>query len=129
MSQSSLKKAFQEPYVRNWFFLSLFCALFSIIYECFSHGVYANAMIFLFVTPFLLGTLPCLILACFQKDMPGRLYQDGVLALSLAQLLTGILEIYGTSSDLTLYFMIFALFLLGSGVFAYIFRHLPMRRS
>jgi hypothetical protein len=36
--------------------------------------------------------------------MPNRFYQDGVLTITLASLITGILEIYGTSSDYTAWF-------------------------
>ena len=61
-------------------------------------------MIFMFLYPFLLGALPCFYLEQKQMAMPNRFYQDGVLALTLASLLSGILEIYGTSTVYTTWF-------------------------
>lgn len=87
-----------------WAAITAFCIIFAFIYEIFSHGVYSNAMIFMFAYPLLLGAVPCLILAKMGLEMPNRFYQDGVLTMTLASLLSGILEIYGTSSDYTGWF-------------------------
>jgi predicted PurR-regulated permease PerM len=61
-------------------------------------------MICLFIWPLLLGALPCFFLEKKNMAMPGRLYQDGIVILTLASLIAGILEIYGTSSPYTMPF-------------------------
>lgn len=41
---------------------AIFCAVFGGIYELFSHGVYAYFMIYAFLFPLVLGTLPFLVM-------------------------------------------------------------------
>ncbi len=71
--------------------------LFAFIYEMLSFGVYSMSMIFMFLYPLLLGAVPCLI---FHRQV-GRFWNDGILLLTGASLLAGVLEIYGTSSTMT----------------------------
>ena len=83
--------------------ISMFCILFSTVYEHFSHGVYSNYMIFLFLFPLLGGAIPYSALALFKKTpYPGRmeksLYNSGIATLSVGSCLSGVLEIYGTTS-------------------------------
>ena len=78
----------------TWLLLSLFCAVFALIYECFSFGVLSANMIFLYWWPFFLGAIPCILL----QRSTSRLWNDGVLLLTAASLLAGIFEIYGTMS-------------------------------
>ena len=84
----------------TWLMITLFCAVFALIYEYFSFGVYSYHMIFLFAWPLLLGALPCFLL---KRDI-GRLWNDGVLLMTAGSLLAGIFEIYGTASTLTIWF-------------------------
>ena len=83
-----------------WMMIAVFCAVFALIYEYFSFGVYSYYMIFLFAWPLLLGVLPCFLL---KRDI-GRLWNDGVLLMTAGSLLAGIFEIYGTASTLTIWF-------------------------
>lgn len=57
--------------------------------------------------------------------MPGRLYQDGVVILTLAFLIAGILEIYGTSYPYTAPFFLagIAVAAIGSIMDFYMSRH------
>lgn len=80
-----------------WLGISIFCMIFAAVYEMFSFGVYSLSMILMFLYPLCLGTLMCII---FRRDM-GRLWNDGVLLLTAAALIRGILEIYGTRSSYT----------------------------
>lgn len=80
-----------------WLGISVFCMVFAFIYELFSFGVYSMRMILMFLYPLLLGALPCLIL----KRQMGRFFNDGILLLTGASLLAGVLEIYGTTSIMT----------------------------
>lgn len=106
---STLAKKQTARWSLIWLIIAVFCAIFAAIYEFFSHGVYSNAMIFLFVYPLLLGAVPCFILEKAKQAMPNRFYQDGVVTITFASLLTGILEIYGTSSDYTAWFLYFGI--------------------
>ena len=94
MSTSAKKK---DP-VRIYLWLTCFCALFALVYEYFSHGVYSLSMLLMFLVPLLLGALPCLIQSRRHQPMPGRLWHDGVIVLTLYCCLHGVLEIYGTDS-------------------------------
>lgn len=105
MTLSTLAKTHTTRWSVIWTGISIFCGIFSLIYEFFSHGVYSNAMIFLFVYPLLLGAVPCFLLEKANQSMPDRFYQDGVIMITFASLITGILEIYGTSSDYTSWFL------------------------
>lgn len=46
--------------------ITLFCFIFSTIYEYFSHSVYSEYMTLLFLFPFLGGVIPNLILMFFR---------------------------------------------------------------
>ena len=100
----------------------IFCILFAAVYEYFSHGVYSNAMIFMFVYPLCLGFIPNWILLKNGLWKTNRLYNDGVLVLTLGSLLTGVLEIYGTESTLTTYYYPAGLALLALGMLVYIIK-------
>ncbi len=80
-----------------WLGITVFCMLFAFIYEMFSFGVYSMKMIFMFLYPLLLGAVPCLV---FHRQT-GRFWNDGILLLTGASMLAGVLEIYGTSSTMT----------------------------
>lgn len=83
---------------------AVFCGLFSSIYESFSHGVYSNFMVFLFLFPLLGGALPFGVMWLLDgRGTPGRLaanlYHSGIATLALGSCMAGVLEIYGTTSE------------------------------
>lgn len=84
--------------------VSLLCALLGAVYESFSHGVYANPMIYAFSFPLCLGALPFIYAALLGLRAPCRLaanlYHAGLAALTAGSFMTGVLEIYGTTNDL-----------------------------
>lgn len=85
--------------------VSLFCLLFGAVYESFSHGVYSNAMVYAFAFPLCLGTVPYFgALAFLKKPIPrgaaAHLWAFGIATLTVGSILRGVLEIYGTDSDL-----------------------------
>ena len=81
------------------------CAAFGAIYEAFSHGVYALGMVYAFAFPLLCGVLPALFLlnqgTKFPSDAALQLWHFGISALTVGSIFSGALEIYGTSSRLT----------------------------
>lgn len=83
--------------------ISVFCQVFYLIYDQFSHGVRSPYMTWLFAWPFLLGVLPGMVFRRFPKvRRPGRftvnLYNSGLAAVTVSSLLRGIFEIAGTDS-------------------------------
>lgn len=104
--------------------VSLFCFIFYLVYNSFSHGVHSVFMTYLFSIPLVLGALPCLILWLVKKmGMPSRicvnLWNSGVAAVTCASLLNGIFEIAGAESvyQRYLFFAGVAMLLGGIGTF------------
>lgn len=85
--------------------VSLFCVLFGAVYELFSHGVYSYPMLYAFVFPLALGVLPLALIPVLSAPYPNRtvrnLLHAGIAALTVGSLITGVLEIYGTTNPLT----------------------------
>lgn len=102
---------------------TVLCALFGAVYERFSHGVYSYWMLYAFAFPLLLGVVPLYLLSALgrQRSGPVRwgLYHAGVAALTVGSLVSGALEIYGTTSPLiaVYWFVGEALILLGGLLF------------
>jgi len=88
--------------MKTWLMISVFCLLFSLIYEMFSFGVISVSMLTVFVYPLILGALACFLM----KGNIGRFYNDGVILLAFASLINGVLEIYGSDTPYTRYMMI-----------------------
>lgn len=79
---------------------SAFCGFFSSVYFKYSHGVSSDYMVFLSAVPFVLGTLPYLLLYLLRLRAPkrpiGQIYNCGVATLTVGFCLAGIFEIYGS---------------------------------
>ena len=104
-SDKSLSGSRYLSAVGAYLLVSVCCALFGAVYERFSHGVYAYAMIYAFAFPLLLGAIPFFLLLKAGKPFPGKsaanLVHAGIAALTVGSVLQGALEIYGTSNPLT----------------------------
>lgn len=94
----------EKKTARVYLWVSLFCALFGIVYECFSHGVFSACMAFAFLFPLLGGALPFWALR-FAKKHPGSgcaaVYHCGIATLTTGSMVEGALAIYGTTNALT----------------------------
>ena len=103
---------------------ALFCALFGAVYETFSHGVYAYGMLYAFAFPLALGVLPFYLIGILRAKVPGRfarnVYHAGIATLTVGSLVSGALEIYGTTNPLTLVYWAFGAALLLAGTGAYL---------
>lgn len=91
--------------VRGWGLAAFCCAVFSLIYEWFGHGVLSAFMLFQFAFPLVLGAGTAAALLRWEKaPCPGRtlrrLWRCGVGTLTLASCLTGVFEIYGAAAPL-----------------------------
>lgn len=81
-------------------------AAFAAIYELFSHRVYSLFLILAFLIPLFGGVLPYGLLLRSQRSrkpgvLPRCLYNSGLAALTAGSVFQGILEIYGTTSHLS----------------------------
>lgn len=90
-------------YSLSFLCITLFCGLFSAVYEYFSHGVYSGFMVYLFVFPLVGGVLPYGVLgvtprAVCPSPALARIYNSGVAALATGSCVQGVLDIYGTRS-------------------------------
>lgn len=102
---------------------TLFIALFGGVYESFSHEVYSYFMIYAFAFPLVLGVLPLLVIRMTGAAYPNRVVvsavRAGIASLTVGSLVTGALEIYGTTHPLTVVYWIAggALLLFGAAVY------------
>lgn len=99
----------------------IFCALFGAVYEMFSHEVYSGFMIYAFAVPLVLAVLPLAwMLLKDRKSIPvlpaRRLWNYGVITLTVGSLFRGVLEIYGTTNQLAYVYPAAAVLLLGAAV-------------
>ena len=90
----------------RYLLVTIFTALLGAVYEIFSHGVYAYGMLYGFAFPLVGGVLPALLLARYAGKIPSesslQLWHFGISAFTVGSLFSGALEIYGTSSRLTM---------------------------
>ena len=102
---------------------SVFLALFGAVYEAFGHGVWSYGTVYAFAFPLVLGVLPLYLIGYCRATVPGRIarcaYHAGIATLSVGSLVSGALEIYGTTSPLIVVYWVLgaALTLLGAGMY------------
>ena len=98
---------------------AVFTALFGLIYEIFSFGVTSYFMVYAFLIPLVLGALPLLMTALFGKRQPDKgllPWSCGIAALTVGSLAQGVLQIYGTTNRLVLFYLVLGLSLLLLGL-------------
>lgn len=91
--------------LRGYLWCAACCILFAVVYQAFGHGVTSLAMSTMFLWPLFLGVFPVLLLS---KSHDIRLawwirfaHNAGIATLITGGAVTGIIEIYGTTSMLT----------------------------
>ncbi len=124
-SDKSNKRQKARKAVVTYAGITLFCGLFSFVYEQFSHGVYSSYMICLFLFPLLGGVLPYALLGLVNNlRFPSRasmnLYNFGIATLTVGSCLKGVLDIYGTTSDYMPVYWIAGAVLIALGIVVYI---------
>lgn len=90
--------------------ITLFCGIFSFVYEHFSHGVLSTFMVWLFVVPLVLGAVPefigLLVPRLRSRSNWAKIFQNfAVATLATGSTLQGVIEIYGTTSPHTIYYL------------------------
>ena len=103
MSTSAMKR--NRKTAKRYLGITLFCCLFSAVYEAFSHHVFSGWMIALPLYPAIMGVLPFLLL---RRRIPGwsrQLWHCGVATVMAGSCLTGVFEIAGVHMPYTAAFL------------------------
>lgn len=112
--------------------ITIFTAVFSAIYEYFSHGVYSGFMVWAALIPLLGVVLPYTVWlrtrgsgkAANASGIAFSVYQSAVLTFLLGSVFTGILEIYGTTNRLSKVYWIVGGGLLVASLVLYVIKNL-----
>ena len=109
----------------RWLLATAGTVFFAAVYECFSHQVYSRAMILAFLYPLLGGFIPATLLMLMKAELqPGEwtrsFWGAGIAALTLGSLFRGVLEIYGTTSRLSVIYPVLGWTLLASGLISWV---------
>ena len=91
--------------------VTLFCAVFGAVYECFANGVYTFFMLGGFLFPLALGFLPCLICvltrpSVYPDTFVRTVWHSAVATVTVGSFYKGALVIYGTNNKWTLVYPI-----------------------
>ena len=113
-----------EKLVFTYLIVTLVCAGFGAVYEFFSHGVYSYYILYAIMNPFLGGTVYFYCILYFRSKIPGciarRFQHFGILTLTVGCMVCGILEIYGTTNRLVIFYFIVGGMFLVIGNFMYL---------
>ena len=108
-TEENAKRATKTAFI--YLLITLFLVLFGAVYEVFSHEVYSFYMLYAFTFPLVGGVLPFSVMnICRWKRYPHalarNLYHSGIATLSIGSIVQGVLEIYGTTNILTMWYWI-----------------------
>ncbi len=103
---------------------TVFCAIFGAIYEVFSFGVYSFYMIYAFAIPAVLGLGVAALIYFYGRKLPEansiKLWNYGVVTLTIGCIFKGVLEIYGTTNKLIVVYPMATALLLGASLATYV---------
>ena len=109
-----------------WHFIAaVFFAVFGMVYELFSHGVFSPFMAFAFTIPLVAGGILQSILLKTKVRIPDlalRLWNYAIALLTVGSIWKGVLDIYGTTNRLIVYYPIFGGILLLLAVVQFILK-------
>lgn len=89
----------KKKLLKTYGLLTLFCILFSVIYELFSHNVYSKYMIYAPLIPLIFGIIFFIFHKYFNKKSYA-FYNSLCILLIIYSYIMGVLEIYGTTNKL-----------------------------
>ena len=108
--------------------ITVFCGIFGTVYEYYSHGVYSGYMQLMFLFPLIGGIIPNvlqLIIPRIPKVNAAvkKLWNCGVVTLTVGSAMTGVFEIYGGSVPLLIGgYWLAGILLAGIAVIRYLLR-------
>lgn len=116
------------------FCCSLFCLLFYLIYNLFSHGVRSPFMTFLFAWPLVLCVIPCALFVVMPQ-IPGPsllctlTWNTGAAVVTVSSLLRGVFDIAGNSSFYQTVMMAAGSVMLLAGLILYVAGIILLKKS
>ena len=114
--------SYRKPLI-SWMALTVFAAVFSFVYELMSHHVYSPFMVGLCLIPLGGGFLSVLVHRIRRIPLPDvrtqTLHCWSILTFTIGSMLTGVFDIYGTTSAFTKYYWILGMILLIGAVISY----------
>ena len=105
--------------IKKYLIFSGICLIFGGIYEIFSHQVYSMFMIFSFLIPLVMGAVVYTVLmrnSFFVNNISNDLYKMSVYTFTFGSIMKGVLDIYGTTNNKLLIYLIAGLILFVSAV-------------
>ena len=115
----------RKKYILWHFIAAVFFAVFGMVYELFSHGVFSPYMAFAFTNPLVAGGILQSILLKTKVRIPDlalRLWNYAIALLTVGSIWKGVLDIYGTTNRLIVYYPIFGGILLLLAVVQFILK-------
>ena len=115
----------RKKYILCHFIAAVFFAVFGMVYELFSHGVFSPFMAFAFTIPLVAGGILQSILLKTKVRIPDlalRLWNYSIALLTVGSIWKGVLDIYGTTNRLIVYYPIFGGILLLLAVVQFILK-------
>ncbi|MET0015728.1 hypothetical protein [Oscillibacter sp.] len=114
--------------------ISIICAFFGAVYEMFSHGVYSYFMLYAFAFPLVGGALFFVLLsqgygARMPGSVPRQFYHGGLAVLTVGSIMSGVLEIYGTTNSLISVYWYVGCGLCVLGALGYVIGLITVRKS
>ena len=114
---SSNDRSFDRRYFLSALGGTVFCLVFFLVYDRFSHGVRSPYMTYLFLWPLILEVLPAAVLLAVPSlpsppALTAVLWHTGSAALTLSSALRGIFDIAGNASRYQGYLMRFGFVML-----------------
>lgn len=100
----------RKKYILLHYFAAGFFALFGVVYKHFSHGVFSPFMVFAFTLPLFAGAILQSILLIARVKIPLlalKLWNYAISLLTVGSIWKGVLDIYGTTNRLILFYPIF----------------------
>ncbi len=122
------KKTEYYPYrlVRNLYLgITVFCLIFFLVYDHFSHGVRSPYMTYLCLWPMLMGLIPSIILMLVKRlpapdSLAANLYNAGVAAVTMSSCLRGVMDIAGNASVYQVWLMRAGMIMAACGAVLYL---------
>ena len=101
---------------------TFFVLIFGIIYEIFSHGVISYFMIFAFLIPLIDFIMNCFLIKTKIKMclLSKNLSSMSICTFTFYSIMKGFLNIYGTTNNLVIVYLVFGLILFISSLISYI---------
>ena len=127
MSTSVIKKE-----IIKYLYMSIFCGIFGLIYEHFSHNVYSGFMLFSFLIP-LISTILCFIMYKSKGRIHNRVNNNllfaSTITLTLGSLVKGVLDIYGTTNKLVIIYLYLGIGLLIINLILYVINLYKLKKT